>query len=93
LARFINKPATVVTGRVDGWPELAPVRFTVDGGRYQTAQVLDCFRMLWEPWWEDPELMERGPVEADVWRVRTTTQGVFELVQIGQTWLCYKSYD
>jgi len=93
VARFINKPITVTLGRVEGWPELAPARFVVLGGRHQTAQVLDCWRMVWTPWWEDPKCMERGPVEAYMWRVRTVKQGVFELVQIGQEWLCYKSYD
>lgn len=93
MARFLNKPISVTMGRVEGWLDLAPISFILFKERHIVARVLDCFRMRWTPWWEDPSATARGPEEADVWRVETTKHGVFELVQIGTSWLAYKAYD
>lgn len=93
MARFVNKPISTSMGHVKGWAGLAPAAFVLLRERHQVVEVLDCFRMLWNPWWEDPQAATAGPEEADVWRVRTVKQGVFELVQLGQSWWCYKAYD
>jgi hypothetical protein len=63
------------------------------GERHLVAEILDTWLMHRSPWWDDPKAVGQAPAQVTCWRIRTTKNGVFELIQDGTAWRLYRIWD